>query len=284
MAHEYCEKVMIVNAKISEKSLKRWKIFKQFKEEIFDSIDICYPQNEENQLRLIELGVQNTNYIGNLKFSVSKLEINKKYLNELKESIGKRPFVLCASNHLEETELIYQLYEKLKKKFNDLIFILACRHPNKADEINNYLVKNFQITKRKTKNEIIDDKTNFYLYDEMGEMGTLYELSDIVLVCGSLVDGIGGHTPVEPAKHNCAIITAPFIKNNESLFEELKKVEGCIVVENEKNFIAELEEKIEKLLNFPNDVKKLQINAENICNKFSHVVEETAKSIINNLK
>ena len=41
MAHKYCEKVMIVNAKISIKSFERWKMFKNFKETIFDSIDIC---------------------------------------------------------------------------------------------------------------------------------------------------------------------------------------------------------------------------------------------------
>ena len=61
------------------------------------------------------------------------------------------------------------------------------------------------------------------------KMGTLYEASDIVLMCGSLINNIGGHTPVEPAKHMCAIITGPYIKNNKSLFIELEKDNACII-------------------------------------------------------
>ena len=118
----------------------------------------------------------------------------------------------------------------------------------------------------------------------MGQMGTLFELSDIVLMAGSLVDKIGGHTPVEPAKHNCAILTGPFIKNNKSLFVELEKNGGCYIARNKKEYIKNLVENILDLLQNKNRVEMLKQNATFVCNKYSNVANNVANNIIENLE
>lgn len=284
MAHKYCEKVMIVNAKMSIKSFERWKMFKNFKETIFDSVDICYPQSQNDQFRLINLGIQNTIFLGNLKFDIPKLKIDDELLKKLKKEINGRDFVLCASTHIEENEELLKLYNKIKEKCKDILFILAIRHTNKSDEILNFFTKNGLVCKRKSKNESIDDKTNIYIFDEMGQMGTLFELSDIVLMAGSLVDKIGGHTPVEPAKHNCAILTGPFIKNNKSLFVELEKNAGCYIARNKKEYIKNLVENILDLLQNKKRVEMLKQNATFVCNKYSNVANNVANNIIENLE
>ena len=142
-------------------------------------------------------------------------------------------------------------------------------------------------TKRKSFNEIVDLDTNVYMYDEMGEMGTIYEASDIVLMCGSLVDEIGGHTPVEPAKHMCAIYTGPFIKNNASLFLELEKNNACVICPkllNEDELIESLYDISYSLLTDEQRQTELKENASKTCEQFSHVTDDVARNIITNLK
>jgi len=285
LTHKCAAKVMIVNAKISEKSFRRWKVFKGMKENVFDSIDICYPQSQDDQYRLINLGIQNTLFLGNLKFGIPKLEINENFLNELKTSIQSRKMLLWASLHGAEKEILADIYNKLRNDFPDLIFIVAIRHPQKSKSIYEYLMSQDLVIKRKSMSDVIDFDTNMYLYDEMGEMGTLFELSELVLMCGSLVNGMGGHTPVEAAKHLCAIISGPYIKNNVSLFSEFARNNACLICngKNKNELEQDLYSKIYLLMNNDERREELKNNAYSICEKFSNVVNDIAKSITTNL-
>ncbi|HSQ97557.1 MAG TPA: 3-deoxy-D-manno-octulosonic acid transferase [Rickettsiales bacterium] len=284
MANKICDKVMIVNAKLSIRSFARWKTFKNLKETIFDAIDICYPQSQDDQYRLINLGIQNTIFLGNLKFDIPKLKVNQEELNKLKNEIGNRNLVLFASSHIEEDETILEIYKQLKEKFEDILFVLATRHVEKVDKTFDFFTQNNIKCKRRSKNEKISDNVEIFIFDKMGEMGTLFELSKIVVMCGSLVDKIGGHTPVEPAKHNCAILTGPYIKNNKSLFVELEKNKACIICKNKKNIVNDIVKNIASLITNKKRVIELGDNAKMVCDKFSNVANNVAKSIIENLK
>lgn len=285
MAHKVCEKVMIVNAKMSKRSYKRWKKFKHLKNKIFDSIDICYVQTQLDQYKLINLGIQNTIYLGNLKFDTEKLPVNEEFKNILLKSINGRHTLLCASSHKLEEEKLLELYKQLKKDFDDLLFIIAIRHSNRSDNIYKLLTKNNFNVSRKSKNEIINNTTNFYIYDEMGEMGTLFDVSKIVLMCGSLTRKQKGHTPVEPARFGCAIITGPYIRNNQSLFKELERNNACFICyDNRKGLINNICEKLIPLIQDSKKVEELGENAKNVCNTFQNTAEKIANNIVLNLE
>jgi 3-deoxy-D-manno-octulosonic-acid transferase len=284
MSHRVCDKVMIVNAKLSVRSFARWRTFKSFKETIFDSIDICYPQSQDDQYRLINLGVQNTIFLGNLKFDIPKLSVNTEKLRQLKSSINGRNFILFASCHFEENEKILEIYRTLKQTFKDILFILSVRHIENANDTFNFFKKNGLNCGMLSKNNNISDDTEIFIFDKMGQNGTLFELSNIVLVCGSLVNGIGGHTPVEPAKHGCAILTGPYMRNNKSLFIEFEKNKACIICRNSKNIVLDLSNSISDLMKNKNKVIELENNAKLVCNNFVNVANTVANNIIENLK
>jgi len=283
LSHKFCEKVMIVNAKMSEKSFSRWKKFKNLKETIFDSIDICYPQSEEDQYRFINLGIQNTIFLGNLKFDIPKLEIHEDYLKVLQNSIHNRKVLFCASLHLEEIEVLKNICNNLKSKYRDILFIIALRHPNDNTKVCEYFGKDGSVIMLKSKSEQITDGTNFYIYDEIGGMGTLFELCDIVLMCGSLVEDIGGHTPIEAAKQNCAILTGPYMKNNFSLYRELEKSDACIICKNTKKISEEISNSVSELFEDIEKQNRIRDNAKAVCERFSNVAKNVALNIIENL-
>ena len=281
MTHKYCKKVITVNGKMSEKSFNKWKKFNNFGKEIFSSIDVCYPQTIEDKNRFIELGIKNTIFIGNIKFSVQKLKVNNQYLEELNTNNKHKQKVLFASMHLEEINCTLNVIKELKNK--NILSVIAIRHPDKSDEIYSILANNGYIVKRKSKNEYITKDTDIYICDIMGEMGTMFEFCKICVMCGAFVDGIGGHTPIEPANHSCTIITPPYIFNNKSLFEELEKNNGCIICKDKNNIENDIINNIITLIENESKIIELGNNAKNTCNKFNDILNETSENILKSI-
>ena len=60
--------LILLNARITKKTLNRWKIFSKFAEKIFNNFNLCLASSEESKKNLQILGVKNISYIGNLKF------------------------------------------------------------------------------------------------------------------------------------------------------------------------------------------------------------------------
>ena len=104
--------------------------------------------------------------------------------------------------------------------------IIAPRHPERFDKVNNFLEnfskKNSLTYGRMSENESIS--SNIVLCDKMGELVNIFAISDIVLLCGSFVKGIGGHNPLEPACFGCSIISGKYIFNQKVLFDMVKNI------------------------------------------------------------
>jgi 3-deoxy-D-manno-octulosonic-acid transferase len=49
---------------------------------------------------------------------------------------------------------------------------------------------------------------------------------------GSLVTGVGGHNPVEPAQLGSAIISGPYVHNFEDLYQELEDEGGVRIIDD----------------------------------------------------
>ena len=81
--------LLLINARITKKSLNRWKIIFSFAKKVFNNFDLCLAVSEESKNNLSTLSVQNLKYIGNLKYSVKNAteqigDANKKTLNNFK--------------------------------------------------------------------------------------------------------------------------------------------------------------------------------------------------------
>ncbi|MDR0423127.1 MAG: hypothetical protein LBH46_00885 [Rickettsiales bacterium] len=276
--HKTGAKVIIATAKMSDRSFERWKKFDRMRRVIFSNIDICYPQSEEDSKKLQVLGVKKTISLGNLKLATPKASINQKYYESLKEGIGDRPTIVFASLHYEELDFAYQIHKELKQKYPNLLSFFTLRHGKYTSPVKAFLEKRGENVVRKSQKERIKKDTTIYIYDEMGEMGCFYEISDVVIMCGSLVDGIGGHNPIEVAKFDCAIITGPFIAGNKILFDEMLKYDACIVNKN-NDVVNEMIKEVGDLINNKERREKLKLNALKTTEKYSHIASEIARSI-----
>ena len=67
--------------------------------------------------------------------------------------------------------------------------------------------------------------------DTLGELGLWFRLADIALVAGSLVPGVGGHNPLEPARLSCPIMSGPHVENWLTAYAELSAVDGMALAD-----------------------------------------------------
>ena len=80
--------LMLVNARITEKTFKRWKLVIKFAKKILEKFDLCISSNKESENFLKVLGAKNIKNYGNLKFSQtktnSKNNLNSSILTKIK--------------------------------------------------------------------------------------------------------------------------------------------------------------------------------------------------------
>jgi 3-deoxy-D-manno-octulosonic-acid transferase len=107
--------IIIMNARITERSFNKWQIFPNFANQVFRNISLALPQNLETLKYLKLLEVKNIKVAGNLKYYGQKNNQNDS--SKLLKNKFKNYKVWCAaSTHNGEEILIGKLHKRLKKK------------------------------------------------------------------------------------------------------------------------------------------------------------------------
>jgi 3-deoxy-D-manno-octulosonic-acid transferase len=247
-------KILLINARMSKKSFKRWFTIRYFGKNILEKFYYIFPQNKETFLYFKKLGIKKIKFLGNLKFINThndKLkEINKKYFKNKK--------VLCsASTHHNEEEIFANLHIKYKKKIPNLITIIIPRHIERTDEITQMLNKKKLKFVRHSENKKNYKNYDIYIVDSYGESKSFYKISDVVFLGGSLVSK-GGQNPLEALKFGCNILHGNYTFNFKDIYKMLEKEKLSLKVNNSKD----LEKKALSLLNNKknnlNKIKKLK--------------------------
>ena len=66
-----------------------------------------------------------------------------------------------------------------------------------------------------------DRNARVHIVETLGQLPQLYALASVTIVGGSLVPGVGGHTPYEPIRADSAIISGQSTANFATEFEAL---------------------------------------------------------------
>jgi len=258
-------KLILVNGRVSQKSFRNWQMLHKCGFNLLKNFSICFAQSQADRQKFIDLGLKNTHFVGNLKTSSPLLTVDQLELANLQQKIGDRTFWLASSTHKGEEEIIIRIHQELKRSFPNLLTIIVPRHPNRLEEIIKLIPKNFNIAIR-SKKQAIDD-CEIYLADTMGELGTFYSLSKISLMCGSLIDNIGGHNPFEAIHLGSVILSGCYVKNNEEIYRDLVDSGSCVMIKNEEEllfYLLKIMKDKNHYLSLLEKIKKLQINNQKI--------------------
>ncbi len=220
--------LILINARITSKSFRRWQIFSSFAKNVFSKITIALPQNQETKNYLKRLGVKKIKFIGNLKY----IKNDKQNLRKNVQKYFKNKKVFCAaSTHYNEEKIIGKLHLKLKKKFKNLITILVPRHINRSEEIKQELRKlKLIVTERSSGNEPSND-CDVYIINTYGEMSKFLGLSNVTFIGGSIVNH-GGQNPLEAVRMGNYVMHGKKVNNFKEIYKELKSLKISSEVKN----------------------------------------------------
>ena len=235
--------IIIMNARITERSFNKWQLFPNFANQVFGKITLALPQNLETLKYLKLLKVRDIKTAGNLKYYGQK--DNHDYSTKLLKNKFKDFKVWCAaSTHFNEEILIGNLHKKLKKKERKLITIIIPRHVSRTNEIKEALNKIELNCILHSSNEKIKKNTDIYLVDSYGETSKFYNLTNISFVGGSIIKH-GGQNPLEPARLGNYIISGPNVKNFREIYAFLSELKMSSITSD----ILKMENLILKRLN-----------------------------------
>jgi 3-deoxy-D-manno-octulosonic-acid transferase len=222
-AHEAGTRVAVVNARMSRRSLRGYRMARPFLRRVLDNVDEVNAQTEEDADRFRQIGVrpERVQVLGNLKFDAQPPQLGD-FARTLRAAIRKAqrgPVVVAASTMPGEEALVLEAWDLIQARYPRALLILAPRHPARFEEVSQDLGRAQRGFVRRT--ALPTDPSalaprlaaaSILLLDTIGELAGVFELADMVFMGGSLVP-TGGHNILEPAYWSKVIVFGPYMEN-----------------------------------------------------------------------
>ena len=243
--------VVMVNARISDKSFPKYRNLRFFWKSVWKAIKAVNAQSEKDAQRFIGLKFDNVVNAHNLKFCLDLHEFDKATLRK-ELGYSKSDFIVVwGSSRPGEEKLFKKVFISLKEKINNLKVIIVPRHLHRVPQVSD-IFKEFDF-KLYAK---LDNPGEILIVDEMGILNMIYALSDVAVIGGSFYN-FGGHNPLEPAFYGTSTIIGKYHHSCRDSVDRLLENDGIIVSDKKK-----LADDIMNLYNNVEYRKKLGSNAK----------------------
>ncbi len=219
----------LINARMTENSIKGWMRWRRTARKIFNCFDVMVAADVQTKTGLEALSENAVSNPGNLKSALPAPSVDEAELNAIDAAIGDRKVLLAASTHAGEEALALDAFMKLA---SDTFLIIAPRHPERGEEVDALLSCTRYAIARRSEGTPIDATTNILLADTMGEMGLWYRLADTVYLGGGHAPGVGGHNPLEALRLRKPVVTGPSLFNFADLAARLEGNRGFSIVQD----------------------------------------------------
>ena len=267
----------LVNARLSDRSFRRWRIFKSAAKQILGCFSMILTQTQKDADYFVSLGAKRVIVTDNLKFSAKPLPAAETDLKILVAKIGSRPLWLYASTHKGEEDMACRIHQILKNSIPDVLTIIVPRHPDRRDSIRlTCEQRKLFVVMRGTEKNLPEQDTDIYVADTIGELGLFYRVAPVACIGRSFSDdGGGGHNPIEAAQLNCAVLHGPDIQNLEEIYAEMDKAGAALNMKNE----IEMTNTLQALLTDLSALQRHQAIALRFAKSKENVIQGVLKAI-----
>ena len=238
--------VILINARLSSRSLKGYLFFKKFSALFFSGLSRVMVQTKLDKQRFECVGIDASriSVMGNIKFDRAPAAMDEHKMAELKTLFGIQEndrVWIAGSTHEGEERMLVDIFVAAKKKNPSLKLILAPRDPNRSgpllrqirsQDCEPVLLSRFKPGK---------PHPDLIIIDGLGLLSTAYAICDIAFVGGSMVP-LGGHNPLEPAMFAKPVLFGPHMTDFLQVAQVLVDVKGACRVETAIEMATRLEE------------------------------------------
>ncbi len=272
-------RVALVNGKISEKSKCRFCKAPLFSKALFSLIDLFCVQNRHYKERFAQLGVPENKLIvtGNMKFDDEYPQLTLEQLTGWKQQLGIKEtdlVIVFGSSHDPEEKMIISILNKLSTQFSNLKLVLVPRHPERFNEVAEWLQKTNVLFQRFTRINGCSKDVPVILIDAMGLLRKCYQLANVAVVGGSYTHKVGGHNILEPCWYGVPVLYGPYMHSQPELVELMEEYQAGFQVNEGK-----LQASLEKFLNDPNERKVIGVAGRKLVAEMHGATQRTLQHI-----
>lgn len=244
--------IILLNGRLSLESFSGYRRIRSFMQKVLSHVDYFYMQGKGDAERIISLGAkpERVGLMGNFKFDVD-FHKSRNFATWIDRLEGTT--IVAGSTHKGEEEIILNAYEVIKKGISDLKLILAPRHPERFDEVEEILKKrglNF-IRRSEIKQGLgfrgqgsattyNRQQPDIILLDTIGELPQIFSKATVAFIGGSLLP-FGGHNILEPAYWGKPIVFGPHMDNFPVASEFLRK-DAALVVKDSRDIATAIKD------------------------------------------
>ena len=235
-AHTRRAPLVLVNARLSRRSERRYRQFRFFVAPTFRLLDlVCVPEREDTD-RWAALGVlrDRIRMTGSIKFDPdvrTKSHTAAAFVSDALSLATPECLVLFGgSTHPGEEEILEKVFVRLRQRFPSLRLFIAPRHVERLREIRAQLTAlGMRIALASDTRTGWRDDVDCVLLDTTGELQCWYDVATVVFVGKSLTSH-GGQNPVEPILAGKPVVFGPHMENFAKLAKALVAKTGALEV------------------------------------------------------
>jgi len=265
-------KLLLLNARLTKKTFKRWMKLKSVSKKIFSKISLAYPQNQETRNFIKKISNTKIKILGNLKFIEDNTKNDENSHKKLISYFKNKNIWVASSTHEYEEMFCVKAHIELKKKYKNLITIIIPRHIHRSNKIISEIKKlNLNVIRHSSNTNSLK-KVDIYMVDTFGETKKFHKISSSVFFGGSIIDR-GGQNPLEAARYGARILHGQNVDNFKDIYKLLetlkiskkvntpKKLASMIVFKKNKNIGVKIKNIGEKILK--KTIKELNYQIKN---------------------
>lgn len=264
LAHRKGIKILILNGRISSRSIRSYKRIRPLIAPVLKKVDAFSMISESDARRVIQLGApaNRVRINGNAKMDAPGVEADTATLKKLKTLYAIEdnvPVFVAGSIRGVEAEILMDVYDRLAGRIPELVFIVAPRHIQNAPRIAACARSKGVRWQYRTDLEKEGGKraAPVVILNTIGELRHVYRFASVVFCGGSLVP-LGGQNVLEPAMSGKPVLFGPFMEDFQDASALLVASGGGVCVQNGQA----LAERAGDLLVHPDDAQEMGIRAK----------------------
>jgi len=204
--------VVLANARLSEKSARRYARFPAFTRHALAQLRGIAAQTESDARRFEAIGAANVAVIGNVKFDMAVPAGMLERGRELRARMGNARSIWVVGSTRDGEEAL--LLDAFRAHAREALLVIVPRHPERFDAVAALArERGFAVARRSDARPAADD-VQVVIGDSMGEMLAYYSAADVVIMGGSLL-AYGSQNLIEPCAVGKPVIVGPSTYNFE---------------------------------------------------------------------
>ena len=277
----------LVNARLSEKSLRQAQRLAWLARPAYRSLRSVWAQTEDDARRLAALGAPVQGVLGNLKFDAAPDAALLALGRQWRAALARPVAMLAVSREGEERLLLDALKlanaQRLAKVVAIAIesgaptspqWLIVPRHPQRFDEVAQLCADYGLRVSRRSQWSSGPLDADIWLGDSMQEMALYYGLADVALLGGSFAP-LGGQNLIEAAACGCPVILGPSTFNF-SQAADAALAQGAAFAEPD---MAQALKQVEALLDQPALLQQARSAAERLSQAHRGAAQRTAAAV-----